>query len=218
MLRLALELNVQLWDDPQHEKDPLVHLWLSQDVSQQLVERALKQQSQEQTLTIEEDFVVQKHPSLLPAVDRIQTACINMDFWCHLRNKHGASCLNQIGSVCVPLCDLMAQQPADKPLELDIQIPSFGDPSGQRKDDSVINYKGHLKLRLISLVLDGVPVPPASTKLLQMMGQVQRYKQTVYQHYIGSCVAMFRKFQPSWPVVKDINAVCFLFELVCCAH
>jgi hypothetical protein len=201
MLRVCLELDLSLWDDPVHEKEPLLHLWLSQDCSRHLLVQPLSAATTH--LSIDECFPVSSEHQL-PLLERIQTANVNMDLWCHLRNKHGASCLNQIGSSRVPVYELLSTEGAT--VEQDISIPSWGDPSGTRPDNSVDNFKGHLKVRCTRMLLNGNRVPAPSARLIQMMGQVHRYKQQTYQHYIGSCVAMFRKFQSTWPVVRDINA------------
>lgn len=204
MLRVRLRVRFDLLENTRKERDPVAHFWVSQTVSSDFYERKLEEHC---VVDLDEQFKVSPPTPDLPSqnlVELIQAANLNCDLWSHLSNKVGDSGLNQCGSVKVPLYQLLSM--GGNPITIKITIPSWGDPSGQRQDNTVDNDKGTMVIERASIELNGVSVPPPPPRLVHLYGKIEAFKQQTFQHYIGSCVAMFRKMPATWPAAKNINA------------
>ena len=205
MLSVQFKIQFDLLEYKRKEHSPVAHIWVSQTLSSQFFERAL---NEDRTfLDFREQFELCPISSDSPSqsyVELCQAANLNIDIWSHLSNKHGETCLNQCGSVRVPIRQLLA---ASSTTKINITIPSWNDPNGVNKDTSVENYKGTIEISSgASFHINGQPVPIPSHQMYEFYGQIDRFKQDVFQHYIGSCVAMFKKLQSTWPATKTINA------------
>jgi hypothetical protein len=204
MLRISVaRLSYSLLADPRKEHEPVLHYWLSQDVSLEPRSAPLRPPS---GAIAPFSFQV---PTLadgdLPLIERIQRANLNIDVFAKLANKHGQTVRNQAGSVRVPLYELLLGEK----YSCQLTIGSWGDPNanGENRDDDVDNVKGTLEFDgPVSITLDGVAVPPLSGPQITFLRELRKRQEAVYRHYMGSTVVFCRRLGYRWGVVKDINA------------
>jgi hypothetical protein len=214
MLEIRADLQIELRLDPARERDPELHAYLSRTISP--LWHRLKIGAAPGAVRVSWVFqplaeVCTKdcmHPLGPPGyalhdrlVDRLWTASLNLDFFATICNLHGEACLNQAGSLRVPIPDLMSGHH-----DYAIQIPSYGGMSGH-STPGVVNDKGRLRIKNLEILLNGAKLtqkPPPT--LLQMSRSVAQFKQEVFMQYISSCVELFQRVPSTWKATADINA------------
>jgi len=213
-LRLRIDNGIQyeLFDDPSKEREPVLYVWFSQDVSTQVRSVALGSNASGsvkpfdiQVPTLSEQQIIDG----IPLIERIQRANLNIDVFSRLYNKHGQSCRNQSGSVRIPVYELLDPTTNTSVRRYTLTIPSWGDPNanGANRDKDVVNEKGWIEFSSpVTITLDGAAIPPLDTTSAAYLREVRLKQDSIFRHYMGSTVAFCRKLGYRWPVIKDINS------------
>jgi hypothetical protein len=212
-LRLRIDsLTCRLVRSQKKEHEPVLHIWLSQDVSHQVHTLALSPSSDtfapfELQFALHDDNNALQHP--IPMIERIQHAYLNVDVFSLLRNKHGQTCRNQSGSVRIPLYELCGGGTSRRDFHL--SIPSWGDPNahGANRDASVHNEKGTISVAsaaVLTLEPGAQRVPPLDAHSIAFMREVALKQDSVFQNYMCSTVLFCKNLGYRWKVIQDINA------------
>lgn len=229
VLRLRARIRFELLLDPANEREPELHVWLSQTVSPRVHVMRFPDSSGDWNATFEFDLCQAPFDHLHPAGapqyahrdshrDRLWASCLNVDVFAHRRNMHGEVCLNQAGSLRIPLGELaraLASEAPGREQCYAVDVPSYGGLSGHFTP-SARNDKGRLYLSLLAdrggryhpfLELQGgerieqAPRP----ELIEMVRRVEEWKELAFGRYIAANVDLFQKLRPRWKATADIN-------------
>lgn len=218
MIRVSIGVLKLAWlADEEHEREPVARIWLSQNVSHTQRELRLPDElhARPQTvekLTIDFDVIPEEESREMPTslLSRVQHSYLNLDLFVRMQNKHGETCLNQSGSVSVPVHELLSGP--SSPFHssgFTLKIPSWGDPNahGANRDSEIINEKGTLWLHDVHVLMpDGRRVSPLSRSEKSAHEKVQEMKHNILYSYMLSSVRFFRHHGYTWPAISDINA------------
>ncbi len=209
------KLSYELREDPDKERDPRLHYWVSQDVSTTAQSIAL---SPKGGLVDGFEFslpTVEGDVDGVPLHERVQHANLNVDVFCKLFNRHGQSCKNQAGSAKIPFYELLDRSAAKRRYTL--KVFSWGDPNaeGENRDQEVDNDKGWIEIQgPVEVSLDGYgSIPTLDASATAYSGKVAEEKKNIFMHYVGSAVVFCKRIGYRWDVVKDVNAYGFFLYL-----
>jgi hypothetical protein len=210
LVRITFRLDVlDLALDPQHERDPELRFWLTQDVSRTFIVKnvaALGAIPAVLDLSFAVEYGDQDDDTAIPLQERIAHAQLNVDVYSRVTNRIGESARNQSGSAHIPLYELIG---ASAPLTLLLSVRSWGDPNarGANTDSAVVNEKGLMVLGAVQVRdANGAALPPVSPAEIAVHAAVRERKEEICSHYTGSCVTLFRRLDYSYQAIRLINA------------
>lgn len=222
VLRLRATLAVRLHEDTTNESEPEVHVWLSQNACSGMFRSPLKVYGEktrwdgEVSDAIEVDYSfdcvdAQRDGHTREIRELLWAANVNVDLWSRVTNKQGVSCLNQSGSLKVPLYTLLSMQKRNNnedaspsPLTARIEVPSW--VPEDHPNDKALNDKGTLTLDKVSVLLDDEPLEPPPLSFVHSLGRIETFQTHTFASYINSCMALSRTMEPTWPAVHRVNS------------
>lgn len=218
MLKLRLDGLRLRWNaDAEHERDPVLKVWLSRDVSDTVhtivLPEEIRTSSHPLDLPVLEFAPAEVSTSRAPLLERAKHSDINFAIFVPMRNKNQETCLNQSGDARVPLHTVLGDRKLVPRWKL--SIASWGDPNNhlENNDPTIVNDKGTLSFEAadVSLTLpDGVTVVPRLTESeAATHDRVQRFKDKLLYNYMLSTVRFFGERDYSQENIRDINAFVF---------
>lgn len=218
MLKLRLAGIRLRWNaDAEHERQPVLKLWLSRDVSDTVhtfsLPEEIRTSSHPLDLPVLEFAPVTQNTSRVSLLERAKHCDINFAIFVPMRNKNQETCLNQSGDARVPLHAVLGERKLVPRWKL--SITSWGDPNNhlENNDPTIVNDKGTLSFEGadVSLTLpDGVTVVPRLTDAeAATHDRVQRFKDKLLYNYMLSTVRFFGERDYSQENIRDINAFVF---------
>ncbi len=214
--KLTVErLHVRWCADAEHERQPMMRMFLSQSVSRSKRDIRLSDAARSANGVVlsnldlpfavlsQQDETV--HARRMPLSERAKHAYLNVDIWVVMRNHNGESCFNQAGSASIPLHQLLNNSRQ----EWHLNIPSWGDPNdhGANKDSDIVNDKGTLVFEGVRLVLaDGSNVPALNQLEVTTHESVRAQRDKILYSYMLSTVSFFSEHGYLTQSISDINA------------
>lgn len=223
MIRVVIpRMRLEWRADSEHERQPMMRLFLSQNVSRTQVERSLPEELHRTQVVFDkvelqfEAATDTDDPAAASLEERIQHANINIDLWVRMTNLRGESCLNQSGSVRVPLHALLGGR--GPPEGFHLVIPSWGDPNanGANRDSAIVNDKGTVWFDegvQVTLPDGATRVAPLTAAAVEMHNQIEVLKADVAYRYCIATVRFFREHSYTWPNISDVNAFVYVLRL-----
>jgi hypothetical protein len=178
----------------EEEKQPFVDIYLSKKVSNDIFRKKLYSSDrgeEEEEEDVYNNILNFEFNTLSNVID--ENTMLNFDCFSSVQNKHGTFCINQAGSIYVPLNQLIDLSNKDKTVTLSLRIPASPDIE-----------KGKLILDLKSgnILLDNVNVKNIRIKHDLSGNQGKE----LMKNYVKSCWETFQKIKPTWDIIKSIHA------------